>query len=98
MLHAEEVIERLDVVIHVLFREVRMVWLQGEMFEDFRALGHKEAPDFLNARLQLEQFIVFQFGAVLRVIAHEVLTQIDAGVKAFSDAGVNRVCHSPLSN
>ena len=49
MLHAQEVIQGLNVIVHVLFREVRVVWLQGEVLEDFRALAQKESSYFLNS-------------------------------------------------
>ena len=89
MFHAEEVIKGLNVIIHVLFCEVRMVWLKRKVLENFSSFGHKEASDFFNARLFLKELRIFQFSAMLGVVSHEIFSQVDAGVKALSDAGID---------
>ena len=48
-----------------------------------------------------KELLVFEFGSVLGIVAHQVLAKVDAGVEPFSYVWVNRVrivfvlcCHS----
>jgi hypothetical protein len=89
MFHAEEVIQGLYIIVDVLFCEVRMVGLQSKMLENLGSLCNKEPSNFFNASLVFEKFRIFQFCSVLRVLSHQVFTQVNARVESLSDTGVN---------
>lgn len=66
-----------------------MVGLQCKVFEDLLSLLHKEAAYFFNFGELFEKFAIFEFGAMLGVVAHQVLGQENAWVEALPNRRVN---------
>ena len=66
--------------------------LQGEVLEDLLSLGGEETADFLDASLLNEKRCVLKLTTAVGVVTHQEFSQVDAGVEAFSDAGVDSVC------
>ena len=66
--------------------------MQCEVLEDLLTLNVEEATNFLYSALLLEQFSILKLRTVLRVVAHEVLSQEDARVESGSDTGVDFIC------
>ena len=87
--HEQEQIEALDVGRHVALPKVRIELLQREVLENLLPFGHEETSDFLDSCLLFEKFSVFELGTVVRVVAHEVLCQENAGVETSPDAWIN---------
>ena len=65
--------------------------LQGEVLEDLLPLSGEETADFLDASLLEEKRCVLKLTGMVGVVTHQEFSQVDAGVEAFSDAGVNSV-------
>ena len=68
-----------------------MVGLQGEMLEDFLSFQIEETSQLLLHRVSLKQLFEFQLSALVRVIAHQVLSQENAWVETSANARVNSV-------
>ena len=59
------------------------------MLENLLTLGREESANFFDPCELLKQVGILQLGTILRVVAHEVLGEEDARVKACTDAWVN---------
>ena len=69
-----------------------MVRLLGEVLINFLAAQVEEPTQFFVVRPAFEKLFVFQLRAVLRVVAHQEFSKVDAGVEALADRRVNHCC------
>ena len=62
------------------------------MLENSLALRLEESSDFFSTSKLFKQISVLKSSSMLRVIAHQVLSQEDAWVESLSDAWINFIC------
>ena len=68
-----------------------MVGLHREVFEDFLSSQREESTELLCVGPFNKELLIFEFGAVLGIVTHQVLTEVDAGVEPFPNVRVHRV-------
>ncbi len=73
----------------MLAGEMVVVRLQHEELVDLGSLAQEEAADFLCLGVLLEEVLVLRLLAILRDIAHQELSEEDAGVEPLSDRGID---------
>ena len=70
----------------MLFGEVVVIRLNAEVLVYLSLLSGKETFYFLNACLLNKELLVFQLGAVIGIVSHQIFTQEDARVETFANA------------
>ena len=70
----------------MLFGEVVVIRLNAEVLVYLGLLCGEETFYFLNACLLNKELLVFQLGAVIGIVSHQIFTQEDAGVETFANA------------
>lgn len=89
--HQQKQVQSLHVCGHVAFAEVRIELLQCEMLENLLTLGLEETSNFFHSRVLLEKIGILKLAPVLGVVAHQVLSQEDAGVETSANLWVDLV-------
>lgn len=87
----KEFVEGVNKLFNVAGNEVALVGLQHEVLVDALTLDVEEAPELLDASVLPENILILILRAVGRVVPHQVLGQVNAGIESLSNAFVNRV-------